>query len=184
MPIPSTTTPSSAGYAHTRQRDAAGDIPFVVEAWAKKTSEKGDIMLAVLVNRTPVTGEIKSYRDDKDICIFGCGLSHDVGDAPTKGELRITVNIITPYCPITSDGKAPNLRPFIDAISGTIGAATRKAQRAAPKERRVSQKDVVLENLDDVIADVSGDGEYRFGERQILYQAAAHRLASKPARRC
>ena len=158
------------GYAHTGSETQQTTIPFVVEAWAKKTSDKGDIMLAVMVNRTPVTGEIKSYRDDKDICIFGCGLSHDVGDAPTKGSYAITVNIITPYCPITSDGKAPNLRPFIDAISGTIGAATRKAQRAAPKERRVSQKDVVLETLDDAIAAASGDGKYRFGERQILYQ--------------
>ena len=48
--------------------------------------------------------------------------------------------------------------------------ATKKAQRAAPKERRVSQKDVMLENLDQAIADASGDGEYRFNERQLFYQ--------------
>ena len=33
----------------------------------------------------------------------------------------------------------------------------------------MSQKDIVLDNLDEVIADVSGDGEYRFNERQLFY---------------
>jgi hypothetical protein len=31
------------------------------------------------------------------------------------------------------------------------------------------QKDVVLANLGAVIADVSGDGEYRFNMRQLFY---------------
>ena len=147
------------------------NIPFVVEAWAKKTAEKGDIRLAMMVNRTPITGEIKTYRgDDKDICLFGCGLSHAVVESPKKGSYDIRVNLITPYCPITSDGKAPDLRPFVPAIGAAIAAATKKAQRAAPKERRVSQKDVVLDNLDDAIANASGDGEFRFNERQIFYQ--------------
>ena len=103
-------------YAITRGAMAIGnatvqaEIPFVVEAWARKDSEKANIMLAMLVNRTPVTGEINSYRDgEKDICIFGCGLAHGVDDTPTKGSYDIRLNIITPYCPITSDGKAPNL---------------------------------------------------------------------------
>ena len=147
------------------------DIPFVVEAWARKTGEKGDIKVAMLINRSPITGEIKTYRDsDKDIALFGCGLSHAVVGSPKKGSYDIRVNITTPYCPITSDGKAPNLRPFVTAICAAIAAATKKAQRAAPKQRRVSQKDVVLDNLDDAIANASGDGEYRFNERQLFYQ--------------
>jgi hypothetical protein len=38
-----------------------------------------------------------------------------------------------------------------------------------PDAKGMSQKDVVLDNLDDVIADVSGDGEYRFNARQLFY---------------
>ena len=44
----------------------------------------------------------------------------------------------------------------------------RKAHRPTSGDR-TSQKDIVLENLDQAIADVSGDGEFRFGERQLLY---------------
>jgi hypothetical protein len=61
-------------------------------------------------------------------------------------------------------------KPFLKQIGAALVAATNKAQRAAPKERRLSQKDVVLENLDQAIANASGDGEYRFNERQLFYQ--------------
>jgi hypothetical protein len=147
-------------------------IPFVVEAWARKTSEKGShIQLRMLVNRTPVTGEIEGYRNaDKDICFSGCDLSHRFKDTPKKGAFDIVVNITTPYCPITSDGKAPNLLPFLDEIADAVTTASKKAQRAAPKEKKRSIKDAVLENLDNAIADASGDGEFRFNERQIFYR--------------
>ena len=38
-----------------------------------------------------------------------------------------------------------------------------------PNAKGTSQKDIVLDDLDAVIADVSGDGEYRFAVRQLLY---------------
>jgi Topoisomerase 6 subunit A/Spo11, Toprim domain len=125
----------------------------------------------MLVNRTPVTGEIEGYRNaDKDICFSGCDLSHRFKDTPKKGAFDIVVNITTPYCPITSDGKAPNLLPFLDEIADAVTTASKKAQRAAPKEKKRSIKDAVLENLDNAIADASGDGEFRFNERQIFYR--------------
>jgi hypothetical protein len=159
------------GHALLGSAKPQAELPFVVEAWAWKSSEKGKIGLSVLVNRTPITGEIRAYRDgDKDICFFGCGIRHGLPNTPTKGAFDIVVNVTTPFCPIVSDGKAPNLEPFIDEISEAVTAATKKAQRAAPKEKRLSQKDVVLEHLDEAIANASGDGEYRFNERQIFYQ--------------
>lgn len=69
-----------------------------------------------------------------------------------------------------TDGKSPDLTPFIDALSEAISAAMRKAQRASPTEKRRSQKEIVLENWENVIAEVSGDGQFRFNERQIFYR--------------
>ena len=161
----------SRGHALFGTTKPQANIPFVVEAWARKTSEKGNINVSALVNRTPVTGEISAYRDsDKDACLSGCGLLHAFKNTPTKGAYNIVVNITTPYCPIISDGKSPNLKPFVDEIGDAVIAATKKAQRAAPREKRQSQKDVVLDNLEDAITNASGDGEYRFNERQIFYQ--------------
>ena len=45
----------------------------------------------------------------------------------------------------------------------------RCARRDAPNAKGTSQKDVVLDNLDDVIAEVSGDEGYRFNARQLFY---------------
>jgi hypothetical protein len=147
------------------------DIPFVAEAWARKTGDKGGIRISMLVNRTPVTSHLTAYRDsDKDICISGCGMNHGFEDTPTKGAYSIVVNVTTPYCPITSDGKAPSLKPFVDTIGIVLSTATKKAQRAAPKRKRLSIKQVMLGHLDAVIAEVSDDGEYRFNPRQLLYK--------------
>jgi hypothetical protein len=148
------------------------DIPFVAEAWASKMEESdADFVIVIHINRTPTTGVINVYRDsDKDLCVVGGGLNNYSSDAPKKGAYGIAVNVTTPYCPITSDGKAPDLALFAKAIMTAIATATRKAQRAAPKDKKVSQKDVVLDNLEDAIASASGDGEYRFNERQIFYQ--------------
>jgi hypothetical protein len=86
---------------------------------------------------------MQCYRtDDKELSVFGSGLACGCRTAPKKGSYAIIVNVTTPYCPITSDGKAPDLDPFSDQIMDAIGSATRKAQRAA--ERKVSQKSIVL----------------------------------------
>jgi hypothetical protein len=125
----------------------------------------------VLINRTPSTSDVVAYRDhDKDLNLSGSGLEDYTTEAPKKGGYAINVNVTTPYCPITSDGKAPNLDAFADEIFDTVTAAMKKAQRAAPKDRKRSIKDVVLDSLDEVIAAVSADGEYRFNSRQLLYQ--------------
>jgi hypothetical protein len=157
------------GHALVGSGSPKAEIPFVVEVWAEKIGEKGDIEISMSVNRTPVTGEIDAYRNaDKDISLHGCGLGHYFTNTPKKGEFDVHVNILTPYCPITSDGKAPNLKPFANRIGDALVAATKKAQRAAPKEKRLSQKEVVLDNLQDAIA--SAGGGYRFNERQLYYQ--------------
>lgn len=141
------------------------EIPFVVEAWAKKTD--GRTNLAVCVNRTPITGEIEAARDKRDIDAFGCGLSHAIAQAPREANFRIWLNITTPFMPITSDGKAPNLEPFLSAIHTAAEKAVKLAHR--PNAKGASQKDIVLDNLADVIDAVSGGGRYRFNERQLFY---------------
>jgi hypothetical protein len=145
------------------------NIPFVVEAWAEAL--EGDdytTELQVLVNRTPVTGDIEAARDNKDIDFFGCGLAHTIAETTKNAQFDIHLSIISPFVPITSDGKAPDLKPFLSKIKTAVGKVVRKAHR--PNSRDMSQKAVILDNLDDVIADVSGDDEYPFNERQLFYQ--------------
>jgi hypothetical protein len=142
------------------------EVPFVVEAWVDE-GEVDDTTLVTCVNRTPVTGDISAARDGREINAFGCGLAHTIAKAPKEKQFVIWVNVTTPYMPITSDGKAPDFRPFVNEITVAVGKAVKKAHRpnAAGKQ---SQKDIVLDNLDAVIADVSGGGQFRFNERQVF----------------
>jgi hypothetical protein len=147
------------------------EIPFVVEAWAKKEPDEKDLNATLLINRTPAVDQPMVWRDaKKNLVLRGSGLRHYTENAPRKGGFYIIVNVTTPYCPITSDGKAPDLSVFADHILGAVAAAMKKAQRAAPKDKKVSQKDIVLDNLEDAIAKASGDGAYQFNERQLFYQ--------------
>ncbi len=73
--------------------------------------------------------------------------------------------------PITSDGKEPDFtylqHPFVCGIKKIAN----KINRQAPKKtvEKISQKDLVRHDLDEAIAKVSGNGKYRYGERQLFY---------------
>lgn len=141
-------------------------IPFVVEAWA---AESAAMRITACVNRTPITGDIHASRDKRKIDLFGCGLADTVAEAPKDKNFTIWLNITTPYMPITSDGKEPDLWPYFDEISSAVAKAARKARHPDAKADGSSQKGIVLDNLDDVIAAVSGDEGYRFNARQLFY---------------
>jgi hypothetical protein len=157
----------SSGVAPFGATKPQAEIPFVVEAWA---AESQDMRLLVCVNRTPVTGSIRAVRDKREIDFFGCGLAYTVAAAPKDSNFFVVLNIMTPYMPITSDGKEPDLSPFLDEIRNAVAKAVRKARRPDAKADGTSQKDIVLDNLDDVIAAVSGEEGYRFNERQLFYR--------------
>jgi Histidine kinase-, DNA gyrase B-, and HSP90-like ATPase len=150
-----------AGSAYQAQNT---HVPYLIEAWARPRSQ---MSLLVCVNRSPVTATVNVRHDKRDIDMFGCGIHHTIVQAPKDKHFAIKLNVITPYMPITSDGKAPNLEIFLDAIQAAVGGAIRKAHR--PGTVGKSQKSIVLDNLDDAIEKVSGNGRYPFGERQILY---------------
>jgi len=144
-------------------------LPYVVEAWAEECHESdAETGLTAFVNRTPITGDIHAARDKREINFFGCGISHTVTLAPKDKQFTILLNVMTPFMPITSDGKEPDLLPFLDVIRDAVGKAVRKAHRPSGGSKQ-TQKDVVLDNLDDAIAEVSGDEGFRFNERQVFY---------------
>ena len=134
-----------------------------------KTTDSGDTNLTVCVNRTPITGEIEAARDKRDIDAFGCGLAHTIAQAPKEARLR---HLAQHHDAVHADhvgrqGAGPDAVPRRD-LRAPSARRCRKAHRPE-REGQASQKDVVLDNLDAVIAEVSGDGEYRFNERQLLY---------------
>jgi hypothetical protein len=143
-------------------------LPYTVEAWCNASCD-GEDHLNVLVNRTPVTGEVQIGRNKEktSVTIFGCNLGYafTVGRKPVD----LIINVQIPYMPITSNGKEPNLELFIDDIRVAVQAAARKCQRANPSSKVTSQNKVILDNLARAIGHASGSGIYRFSLRQLFY---------------
>ena len=99
---------------HRRCKTPITNIPFVVEAWAESLDDDArDFSRSSTSNRTPVVGEIDARRDKKDIDVFGCGLRHTVAETTKDAQFELHLNIITPFMPIASDGKAPDFKPFL-----------------------------------------------------------------------
>ncbi len=173
-----------AGYARdvgTFEAEAArgctdGTIPYVLEAWATNADEP---RIEFNVNRTPITAEIGMSRCMKhkgDYGVMGCGLSSEHGHTalPIKvgrgREFSIVMNVITPYMPITTDGKAPDLSVIQDSIQGVAEKAIHRAKRRQPGNgREVSQIAVIREAIPAAIDKASGQGQYRYSLRQLFY---------------
>jgi hypothetical protein len=58
---------------------------------------KSHINLAAYVNRTPITGTVRAYREKGKLDLYGCGLSHEIRAVPKGGTLDIAFNITTPF---------------------------------------------------------------------------------------
>jgi hypothetical protein len=143
-------------------------IPFVVEAWASPTHASGAAR-RMFINRTPITGKFTTHFEKAEMALWGCGLAEDV-KVPKGKKFDVFINVTTPYCPITTDGKEPDLALFADQIVEAVQKAINAAHRAMPAtDGKQTQKSVVLDNLDDAIDKASGDRKYRFSPRQVYY---------------
>jgi hypothetical protein len=150
-------------------------IPFVIEAWANEATESA---VLVHVNRTPITADVWPVQLADNTChgLAGCGLSDEKAQTAAAVKVgrdrhfRFVVNIITPYMPITTDGKEPNLRVVRDELTEAMAKAARKAKRKSPGgSARVTQKESIIECLPAAIAKVSGGGRYRYALRRLFY---------------
>ena len=162
------------GYAaETGEFDADGaTIPFVVEAWANRSDEAG---ITICVNRTPVLGQSSIWRSPRDsvYVLDGCGFDRIGVEAPARraGDFVVTLNIITPFVPLMSSGKDPDLSPMEDEIAAAIKTAIRRAQSNCPAASAggPSQKDLIESLIPASSEKLSGTWEHLFSLRQLFY---------------
>jgi hypothetical protein len=153
-------------------RDPKAEIPFVVEAWIDLNPDRDTAAdLVFHINRSPITGQVRCWGEKGELTLYGCGLSHEIDTK--RGDFTIVVNVTTPYCPITTDGKEPDLACFEQSIHDAIKRAAGSARRALPKTsaspERLTQKAVILDRLNEGITKASGDSQFRFNQRQLFY---------------
>lgn len=165
------------GYHHAKgeieikSAGIAGLLPYSIEVYAT-VNDHGTDSIMLMVNRTPVTGDLKISRikPATDVGIFGCGLSHrfTVG----RKSMDIHVNIQTPFVKITTDGKEPALDSYLSPLADALKKSCAKARRIAAKDsdgKIVSLRSIINDNLDEAIEKASGHGTYRYSLRQLFY---------------
>ena len=143
------------------------EIPYVIEAWTKLGERAG---LYVHVNRTPITGDVSATHSKTDLLLSGCNLSEegyaysiDIGRRPAN----VFLSIITPYMPITTSGKSPDLRYLRSGIKNAILKSVGKAKRNVPRGHTLTQKEIVREHLEEGIEKAGGG--HRYSQRQLFY---------------
>lgn len=166
------------GEINIRSAGIAGNLPYSIEVFAR-SKDSGDDSITLMVNRTPVTGDLRISRikPATRVGIFGCGLSHafEVG---RKG-VTLYVNITTPFMPITTDGKEPDLLRYHEPLSEALKKACAKARRLAAKDNEgkvISQRSIIADNLDEAIDKASGNGQFRYSLRQLFYAVRPYML--------
>jgi hypothetical protein len=146
--------------------DLAAEIPYVVEAWARPATSSSMILT---VNRTPATAELEVYHQKTELQLFGCGLENAI--TVGRSAVEILLNVESPYMPITTDGKAPNLRPLLSAVETAISKAARRARRGigGPSGKNNTKKARIEASLEEAINQASGDHQHTYSLRQLYY---------------
>lgn len=162
--------------AHAARGRWSATVPFTPEAWGRESKAPS---LAVLVNRTPITADVWTGRNMQDKTLYGlvgCGLSSEKDNTATafkvgrKRDFAFVVNITTPYMPVTTDGKEPNLTSVVAELRDTLEKVARRLRRnKAGTTERTSKKAVTLAALPAATAKASGSGRYRYSQRQLFY---------------
>lgn len=140
-------------------------IPFTVESWLR-VQEKFNP--SVFVNKTLITGEFSYWYDKGTMKLFRCGLNVDVKMKPAQ----LVLNIITPYMPITSDGKSPDFSEMNYIIKKTLNTAKVKAKKTYMSEHNSNarnEKEVIFNNIEDAINKAGSYGKHIFSLRQLYY---------------
>lgn len=161
------------GFGEYRVRgtsDIDATIPFSVDVWGK-CSDSEDFVL--LLNRTPATCDCYASHGgvNEYLHLPGVGEPFKVGKRP----IVVTLNITTPYIPFTSDGKSPDVSLVWDTgvIAKTIetvaSKSVRAVRRASVSVDTTSKKQAIMDAIPAGIRSASGNGEYRFSQRQLYY---------------
>lgn len=155
----------------SRGRHSA-EIPFVAEAWVSYHDDDDEDSRSYLwnyVNNTVAATDVRIHYNKKQVTIWSGGLYIEMKKS-RPGIYRF--NLITPYMPITSDGKAPDFRPMSDVIEKVMLAANKDQYKYRVQSKNKgarNEKELILTNLPAAIQKTSGNGTHIFSLRQLYY---------------
>jgi hypothetical protein len=101
------------------------EIPFVVEIWGKRPTYLSNAR--IFINKSPVMEYVHCWSDEKQLKLSGCGIEEKF---PAEAPLDLRINIITPYVPLSSNSKKPDLKEMTDTIHTALEAVIKQSNKA------------------------------------------------------
>jgi hypothetical protein len=156
------------------------ELPYCIEAWARcqRPVRKGNgrFNCDLLVNRSMTATKLHGISALNELTIHGCDLNHFTKHPPKTGDYSVTLSIIAPYLPLTTEGKEPALKHLVSPILDAICKAARKAHGALERPEQTKIKDAAWEIMEEAYLNTSDNGELPANARQIMYAARPYIL--------
>jgi hypothetical protein len=157
-------------------------VPYVIEVSVDcELSEKkgsGRVRYHLMLNLSVVVAQITGTSAPDYLSLDGCGLDLAL-NVPT-GNYTVYLSLITPHVQLTSDGKAPSLKPYESAIIDVVYKAARQAHaRAARPERTMPIKDAAWQVMAAAYFEASTTRLSR--APPTLHRGPSHRLIKSPS---
>ena len=168
-----------AGTAYAKELGVASlggaELPYVLEAWVTcarpQKKANGELEIDLLVNRSMTPTKLYGASTPDRLTIHGCGLHHSASAARMTGDYRVTLSVITPYLPLTNEGKEPALKHLLQSLFNVICKAARKAHGALDRPDQTRIKEAAWQVMEKAYQLASGNGKYPALARQIMYGA-------------
>ena len=159
--------------------DGDARLPFIIEAWAKaERSEKdaGDHIIHLITNRTYTLRQAVLEVNSGRVKIIAGGYYRTHNKQINRNHsYRVILSVSSPYIPIISSGKEPNLLDgdYSAAIMDALQFTMKQAGAANPTRRKSSFTLIDAANMcmEDAYNKVSNNGQYWANARQLMYAA-------------
>ena len=161
-------------------RDGEAKIPYTVSAWGwaeEAQRNEGHHSINVLMNGTIMLGTLNLDVKSGRIKLYD-GRYNNSNNSHKQLSLnrawRVTLSISSPFIPIISSGKAPDLiGAFGSGIFEVLYKSMRAAQKLPPKPKPfgMTVKAAAYQVMEEAYYKVSDNGKYWANARQLMYAA-------------
>jgi hypothetical protein len=155
-------------------------LPYVLEAWAQcalpRQKASGEVKIELVVNSLKTPTKLYGHSTPQQLSVQGCDLYHHAAAPPKTGDYTVTLSLITPYLPLTNEGKEPSLEHIVKPILDVVYKAAKKAHKAIERPANIEIKEAAWQIMEEAYLNASDNGRLPANARQIMYAARPYIL--------
>jgi hypothetical protein len=177
---PSLFASSAYGKEEGKANLDGAELPYVLEAYAQcarpRQKASGEVKIELVVNGSKTPTKLYGHSTPQKLSVHGCDLHHHAAAPPKTGDYTVTLSLITPYLPLTNEGKEPSLEHLVKPVLDVVYKAAKKAHKAIEQPAKVQIKEAAWQVMEEAYLSASDNGRLPANARQIMYAARPYIL--------